>query len=214
MDFDSYQAATYGSWQKKTFYLDTMVGFGAHKTGAARAVIVGPATSTARANYYTYNINTAIESGKDIALTPATTISPYIGIDYIHSIREGFMETGAGTANLSVNAENQDSLRTSVGFRISHEIITQRGSRITPYTSIAYVREHLDNVVRMNAGFAAAPTTPFQISGTKLDRDRLRVGLGVTGQISERTSVNISYYGNLADSHDIHSIAATGRYIW
>ncbi len=214
MNIDSYQAATYGTWQKNAFYLNTMIGFGAHKTDATRAVFVGPATSTAKADYYTYNVNTAIEAGKDIALSPLTTLSPFLGVDYIHSNRESFTETGAGTANLNVSNEDLDSLRTSVGFRMSHEISTQRISRITPYTTIAYVREHLDNIVRMNAGFAAAPTTPFQISGSKLDRDRLRVGFGVTGQINDKASVNISYYGSLADSHDIHSFSATGRYIW
>ena len=56
--------------------------------------------SRASADYETYNINTAIESGKDIRLPYATTLTPYLGIDYIHSKRSDFTETGAGAANL------------------------------------------------------------------------------------------------------------------
>ena len=141
-------------------------------------------------------------------------LTPYVGIDYIHSKRSDFTETGAGAANLNVSDQDQNSLRTSVGFRLAHEINTQKISRITPYTSIAYVREHMDSVIHMNAGFAAAPTTSFRASGPRLDRDRLRVGLGVTGQLNEKTTLNVGYFGELADSHDIHSISASVRVLW
>jgi len=170
--------------------------------------------SLASADYETYNISTAVESGKDIRLPYATTLTPHIGIDYIHSKRSDFTETGAGAANLNVSDQDQDSLRTRVGFRLAHEINTQKISHITPYTTVAYVREHMDSVIHMNAGFAAAPTTSFRVSGPKLDRDRLRVGLGVTGQLNEKVALNIGYFGELADSHDVHSISATVRVLW
>ena len=214
IDINSYQVAGYGTWQKNTFYLNSVVGFAAHMSDASRTVVVGPTVSRASADYETYNISTAVESGKDIRLPYAIMLTPYVGIDYIHSKRSDFTETGAGAANLNVSDQDQNSLRTSVGFRIAHEINTQKISRITPYTSIAYVREHMDSVIHMNAGFAAAPTTSFRVSGPRLDRDRLRVGLGVTGQLNEKTTLNVGYFGELADSHDIHSISASVRVLW
>ncbi len=214
IDINSYQVAGYGTWQKNTFYLNSVVGFAAHMSDASRTVVVGPTVSRASADYETYNISTAVESGKDIHLPYATTLTPHVGIDYIHSKRSDFTETGAGAANLNVSDQDQDSLRTRVGFRLAHEINTQKISRITPYTTIAYVREHMDSVIHMNAGFAAAPTTSFRVSGPKLDRDRLRVGLGVTGQLNEKIALNIGYFGELADSHDVHSISASVRVLW
>jgi outer membrane autotransporter protein len=181
---------------------------------ASRTVVVGPTVSRASADYETYNISTAVESGKDICLPYATTLTPYVGIDYIHSKRSDFTETGTGAANLNISDQDQDSLRTKVGFRLAHEINAQTISRIFPYTTIAYVREHMDSVIHMNAGFATVPTTSFRVSGSKLDRDRLRVGLGVTGQLNEKTTLNIGYFGELADSHDIHSISTSVRVLW
>jgi len=181
---------------------------------ASRTVVVGPTVSRASADYETYNISAAVESGKDIRLPYATTLTPYVGIDYLHSKRSDFTETGASAANLNASDQDQDSLRTRIGFRLTHEINTQKVSRITPYATIAYVREHMDSIIHMNAGFAATPTTSFRVNGPRLDRDRLRVGLGVTGQLNEKTALNVGYFGELADSHDIHSISASVRVLW
>ena len=214
IDINSYQVAGYGTWQKNTFYLNSVIGFAAHISDASRTVVVGPTVSRASADYETYNISTAIESGKDIRLPYATMLTPYVGIDYIHSKRSDFTETGAGAANLNVSDQDQDSLRTKIGFRLAHEINTKKISRITPYTAVAYVREHMDSTIQMNAGFAAAPASSFRVSSPGLDRDRLRVGLGVTGHFNEKTTLNVGYFGELADSHDIHSVSASVRVLW
>lgn len=214
LDIDSFQAATYTSWQRDAVYLNAVLVFGFHQTDASRAVIVGTTTSTATADYDTYNINSSIEAGKAIPLSNATTLIPFAGVAYIHSNRDDFTETGAGSANLSVNDENQDSLRTQLGLRLSHDIKTKNNKTITPTGSIAYVREMMDNVSRMEAGFTALPTTTFQVDGSDLDRDRLHVALGISGQLNERTTLNVGYQGELAGSDDSHSFAAMVRVVW
>jgi len=40
------------------------------------------------------------------------------------------------------------------------------------------------------------------------------VVLGVTGQLNEKIALNIGYFGELADSHDVHSISASVRVLW
>jgi hypothetical protein len=65
--------------------------------------------------------------------------------------------------------------------------------------------------MNMNAGFSVASTTSFRVSVPKFDRDRLRVGLGKTGQFNEKTTLAVGYFCKLADSHDIHIISASVR---
>lgn len=72
----------------------------------------------------------------------------------------------------------------------------------------------MDNVSRLDAGFAVVPTTTFQVDGSELDRDRVQVGLGVMGQINETTTLNIGYNGEFAGSDDHHSFSATVRFVW
>lgn len=215
LDIDSFQAATYVNWQRDANYLTGALGFGLHDTDASRTVIVGTSTSTtATADYNSYNISVSVETGKEIALSLNTSLTPFAGVEYSHNNRDSFTEAGAATANLSVNDEDQDSLRTKFGLRLSHELSTQQGRRITPEASIAYVREMMDNVSRVDAAFTAVPTSTFQVDGSALDRDRLQISFGVTGHINETTAFNVGYNGELAGSDDNHSFAATLRMVW
>ncbi len=67
---------------------------------------------------------------------------------------------------------------------------------------------------RLDAGFAALPSSTFRVDGSALDRDRLQLGLGVTGQLNENTTLNVAYIGELAGSDDNHQFAATVRFVW
>ena len=213
-DIDSFQAATYASWQRNDTYINTTVGLGLHKVDATRRVTLGTSVSTASSDYDSVNVSTAIEAGKGIKLNLNTTLTPYVGVEYRHGTRDNFTETGAGTANLSVSEQDDDSLRTTLGLRLSRDITTQKGNRITPSAMIAYIHEHLDSTSRLEAGFSAVPTSTFRIDGSGLDRDRLQVGFGVTGQLNENTTLNVGYNGELAGSDDNHSFAATVSFVW
>ncbi len=214
LDIDSYQMAGYGRWQQNAIYMNAAIGFGFHQTDSSRVVTVGTVSNTATSDYDSYHVSAAVEAGKEIPLSLTTTFTPFVGVEYTHSKRDDFTESGAGTANLSVNDEDEDSFRTKLGLRLSHDITTQKGTRITPSASIVYVREMMDNVSRMEAGFSAVPTTTYQINGTELDRDRLQIGLGVTGQLNERTTLNVAYNGEFARSDDNHNFSATVHYTW
>ena len=214
LDIDSFQMAAYSSWQDDAIYVNAAIGFGFHQTDASRVVTVGTTSSTATSDYESYNISAAVETGKDIMLSLTTTLTPYVGIEYSHSTRDDFTETGAGAANLSINDEDQNSLRSQLGLRLSRDITTQQDRHITPYVDVAYVREYMDNVSRMNAGFTTLPTRTFQTDGVDLDRDRLQFGVGISGQLNENTTLNIAYIAELAGSDDNHNISATIRFVW
>ncbi|WEJ62439.1 autotransporter family protein [Thiomicrorhabdus lithotrophica] len=213
-DIESFQTGVYGSWARDNVYMNASVGLGLHKTDATRTVTVGSSVNTASSSYDSINLASALEAGKDIPLNLNTTLTPYVGVSYSHNNRDSFNETGAGTANLSVKQQDQDSLRTTLGLRLSRDIQTKNNKTITPAASIAYVREHLDNVSQLEAGFTTVPTSTFKVDGSDLDQNRLQVGLGVTGQLNENTTLNVGYNGELASSDEYHSFAATVKIVW
>lgn len=214
LDMNNYHLAGYGTWKKDALYVNSVVGVGMHQTDARRSLVIGSDISTAMAEYNAYDVSLALETGKDIALSSVTTLTPYIGAEYLHSNREAFTETGAGVASLSVDESDQDSVRSSLGLRIRHDILLNEEASITPFGNIAYVRELTNNVSQMNAAFAASPAATFQVEGSQLDRDRLIVGLGVIGQFNKRISLNIDYSGEFAQSDESHSFYATLRFTW
>ena len=206
---DSYQAATYGSWQQDQIYVNASLGFGLHKVDASRTVTMGSSVSTAKADYDSFDVNVTIEAGKDFALNADTAFTPFAGVSYLHSTRDSFNEKGAGAANLSVDKETDESLLTSIGMCLSHDIHMADKRILTPFASIAYVHEHMDSVSTLNANFKNISGSNFSIDGPELDNNRLQLALGVTGQLTGSTSLNVGYTGEFADSHQNNALSAT-----
>jgi|28_taG_2_1085356.scaffolds.fasta_scaffold00006_30 outer membrane autotransporter protein len=206
---DSYQAATYGSWQQDKLYVNASVGLGLHQVDASRTVIMGSSVSTAKADYDSFDINSTIETGKDFALGADTTLTPFAGVSYLYNTRESFTEKGAGSANLKVDKENDESLQTSIGLRVSHNIQMKNNRVLTPVASIAYVHEHMDSVTEVDARFNGVPSSSFVVEGPDLDRDRLQLGLGISGELTSSTRLVLGYYGEFAESHQNNAFSAT-----
>ena len=206
---DSYQAAIYGSWQQDKLYVNASVGLGLHQVDASRTVIMGSSVSTAKADYDSFDINSTIETGKDFALGADTTLTPFAGVSYLYNTRESFTEKGAGSANLKVDKENDESLQTSIGLRVSHNIQMKNNRVLTPVASIAYVHEHMDSVTEVDARFNGVPSSSFVVEGPDLDRDRLQLSLGISGELTSSTRLVLGYYGEFAESHQNNAFSAT-----
>jgi outer membrane autotransporter protein len=212
LDVDSFQGALYGGWTRAAYYLNGSAHFGFHDTDSTRRVTVGGFDQTARADFDGWTAGFATETGLHLALGGTATLTPFFGLDYTHLWRDGFTETGAGSANLAVDDEDQDSLRTRLGLRLEKTFTTSGGLAIRPAVEAAWVHESLDDDSRITAGFAAAPGTSFRIAGPDLDRDRAHVAAGVTAALTETLDLDAGYTGDLAGSDRSHNFAATLRW--
>jgi outer membrane autotransporter protein len=212
LDVDSFQGALYGGWTRAAYYLNGSAQFGFHDIDSMRRVTVGGFDQTARADFDGWTAGFATETGLHLALGGTATLTPFFGLDYTHLRRDGFTEAGAGSANLAVDDEDQDSLRTRLGLRLEKTFTTSGGLAIRPVVEAAWVHESLDDDSRITAGFAAAPGTSFRIAGPDLDRDRAHVAAGVTAVLTESLDFDAGYTGDLAGSDRSHNFAATLRW--
>ncbi len=215
LDVDSYQAALYGKkLLTDNYYISGLAGVGYHDFESKRRVIVGLSNTTARADYHAWTSNIAVEIGRLIEVNENTNITPLAGLEYAHVNRADFDEKDADEANLKVRREQQDSLRSAIGARITHQWKTQKGYRIQPTAELAWVHEHMDNEAQMRAGFASTSLANFQVDGPELDRDRARLALGVDMQMTELTSIQLGYQGEWASSDQRHDLSATLKMRW
>jgi outer membrane autotransporter protein len=80
---------------------------------------------------------------------------------------------------------------------------------LTPVASIAYVHEHMDSVTEVDARFNGVPSASFVVEGPDLDRDRLQLGLGISGELTSSTRLVLGYCGEFAESHHNNAFSAT-----
>jgi len=209
-DVDSYQIAAYANWSKEDWYVDSAVGFATHDTDADRTVTVGALTGIAESDYDSDTVGASIEVGKRFTLNNGMQLTPYAGLEYSKTDREDFTETGS-FANLSVDDEEHESIRSRLGLRLSKSFKTDKGTEYVPSMNITYVHEHGDEDNLMKAAFSTAPTTTFSVEGNDMDRDRLQLGFGLTAKINDNAQINFGYDGEFAGSDDYHSLNATLR---
>ncbi|WEJ62440.1 autotransporter family protein [Thiomicrorhabdus lithotrophica] len=215
LNADSYQLALYGKLHlNNDYYVSGTAGIGTQKTKASRNVTVGLSNLVAKSDYDATTANVAIEGGRQFTLNENTHITPFAGLEYTHVNRDGFTETGAGSANLKVNSDYQESLRSVIGTRIAHSWTTKQGYHIQPTAELAWVNENMDNKSILRAGFEPATNTSFTVYGPELNRDHARVGLGVNVQLNDTATLNLAYQGEVASSDERHDVTATFRMEW
>lgn len=213
LDIDSYQLAGYGGWSQDSVYVDSTLGFGRNSTDAHRRVAVDDTLRSASADYRTEQFTWSLEGGRYWTWAENSTVTPFLGLDLSQSEREHFTESGAGAGNLDLDEEVTHSSRPRVGLRLTGTMDAV-GFTLEPRADLAWVREHGDRDMALSAHFDAESATSSEVEGPKLDRDRAAVGLGVTAAVSDRSSVDLEYRGDIAGSDEHHGVAATWRLNW
>ncbi|MDC0598322.1 autotransporter domain-containing protein [Gammaproteobacteria bacterium] len=213
LDINSYQLAVYGLWERNAMYLSTLLNLGQHSTDASRNISVGTLFNAANADYDSESLDVSIELGNTYGEATGTTTTPYVRLAYQSLQQDRFVETGAGSMNLSVGSEETDGVRATFGIRFQDNLTTRNGKRLTPFVDVAYVRDD-SNLFQLDADFAVAPNNTFRVEGTELDKSRFQLGFGVIGNVSERITLNLGYQGEFAGSDKQHNVSAALRFIW
>jgi outer membrane autotransporter protein len=131
----------------------------------------------------------------------ATFNYTYVGLD-------GFSESGS-LAPLDIHGNNEESLRTAVGFRLSTD--WKAGTvLIKPQLRVAWQHEFGDTAYSLDSSLANGAGDTFVVDGPKIGRDSVLLSAGFAVQCSERCSVFAYYDGELARTNYYQSSVTGG----
>ncbi len=142
-------------------------------------------------------------------------LKPQLDLDVTWTRRNGFTETGAGAANLTVRSQSDVTFSASPSVELGFEYKIRNEITIRPYVR-AGVTIFSRNTNRVTAGFAAAPTVASFTTTTKFDRVFANVDAGVTIFLNDKAkrgqpgslALRIEYQGRFAANSRQHSISA------
>jgi outer membrane autotransporter protein len=181
-DINTYQGALYGKYTvNPNIYVAGLAGFG-WQDYDARRFIAAPIGASATSNYSGQGYRLYGESGYAFRLAgplPDTTVTPYLGLGYLHTHIDGFSEAGGGGAALKVGAVDANSFTTSLGARASTSIRIGN-TMLKPEVRVAWEHEWLDNSTNVQSAFVSAPGSVFTVTGAGFGRDSFVGGAGVT----------------------------------
>jgi autotransporter-associated beta strand protein len=213
---DSFSVALYSSFTQGGFYADALAGYANANNRMQRVIsLPGNPTGLANGNTSANQFLGQIEAGYKIGLGLGanTSISPFARLQLGSINQGGFTEYGGGVFNLAVSAQTTTSVRTTFGVDLAGGFDIG-GTLLDLGLRLGWMHEFADTARPMTAAFAAAPVSQFTVFGATPQRDSAVIGFSAATALGDRTSLFVSYDGEVGGGTDNHSLRAGFRLTW
>lgn len=206
---DTFGFGGYAAWQYEGWHADAHALAGWNNYDQSRRIVLPGLDRTANSSPDGQQVTAAVNGGYNWK-KGGWSFGPLAGVQYVHLNIDGYTETGAGALDLAVNRQQTDSLRSSLGGRVSYDIKLSNGMVLTPEVRLSWQHEFLDDSRGVVATFSDPSAGAFSVRTDDPSRDWALLGLSLTGSLSERTSVFADYELQAGQSNFIAQSIALG----
>jgi fibronectin-binding autotransporter adhesin len=130
---------------------------------------------------------------------------PFVNAAYVHLNADGFTETG-GPAALTSDGITRDVPYTTLGLRAATDI-TAGDSLLRVHGLVGWQHAYSDVVPTQT--FAFTGSDAFEVSGVPIARDALVLEAGANWHLTEKTSLDLTYSGQLGSGAQEHTLKGT-----
>jgi outer membrane autotransporter protein len=188
---DSLHVDVYGVKRLEHLYVLGLAGYANDDFSTRRYINIGDISATDRGSYMGNEFISYLESGINVPIG-GYVLQPLAGLRYLLLGQNGFTEYQGAGADLSVGSQTYDSLRYSLGMRLTKVFGTGPCS-LAPYLEGRWTHEVLGNDRLVDAQFAGITGGSFASAGNVLGRDFGEFGAGFVANVSERVQLYVGY---------------------
>jgi autotransporter-associated beta strand protein len=205
---DLFHYGTYGAIQGDLWYGSIYIGGSNDAYQAARNITnLG---LTAKSNPSANEFNTDASAGYNLR-THRLVFSPFGDVAYDRVMTGGYSESGAGGLDMNVFPETANSLRTTLGLKISRKYDVGH-KQLTPYFSGAWRHEFQNQSQAVDAEFASAGApNGFTTRTADIARDGAVLGAGMLASLGNGLSAKLAYTGDMRPGFHEQSIIGEFR---
>jgi len=206
---DSYTPGLYVTYaDKKGFYANGLVTYTRNEYSTDRKIIIPGVNRTASGSTGGNQFGADIDGGYEFRRNN-WTFGPSIGLTYVNMGVESFNESGAGAANLSINNQSADSLRSRLGGTVRYA--ANLGSIVvTPHASAFWQHEFLNSPGLITSGFQGLPGGTFSVQTPRGDSDTALLGFGVDAELNKTVTLFVDYQAEAGGSTFFGQSASAG----
>lgn len=214
-DGDTYQVGVYGSADLGPADLDLTAAYARTDWRTSRSLIFGGLARTATAAPASNDIALTARVGRDIDLG-RVILTPQAGLDWYRLQRDGFAESGAGAANLTVADSTGTVVQTSLGARAATLVGLGGSLVLRPELRGAWYHDLADEKPQISATLAGAPGAPFTAAAAAPGRDAAVLGINLAGRHDGLDALQLfaDYELQLAARQTGHAVTFGLRYAW
>lgn len=195
-----YAVAVYGAQSFGALRLSGQLAYNAGKVTSTKIITMGANTRTAGGSAGESLFKASGQVGYDLK-TKSWTLEPFVGIDFAKGSINGFTETGAGAADLSVSRikADQTDLLGGVSF-------TKSKGLVRPYFrgNYRYALSTGDNTV--TAYMNGDSSTSFTVTGLSKAKNEIDVNSGVNFVFDDAGALFVGYQGTYRANYQSHGI--------
>lgn len=186
---DSYSPGLYASYADKGWYADLTGNYvyNTYTQDRKIAFLAETADSATQGNQGTANI----DGGYDFH-QGALTFGPLAGLQYTHLSVNSYSESGAPLADLNVNDQESDSLRSRLGGRVSYTL-NFGGLCFQPHLDATWQHEFMDQSRGITSQFEGAGLGSFSVSTQTPSRDFALADVGFDLKINRSITAFTDY---------------------
>lgn len=201
---NSYIGSLYGTYTANSWYVDGALTYGRHDYDATRVVnFTGATPQVAKASFAGQQYGAKAEFGYPLSVGPAV-VTPLASLAYNRLNQDGYTETGAAGANLTVGSSATDSVRSGLGGKVSTTIAQAGEWNIKPNARAVWLHEFNGSAPDQTSTFVAGGSS-FTTSGIKVAQEHFNLGVGLDVASVRNTTVSAKYDADLSDRYVSHT---------
>jgi len=176
---DSYSPGLFASFADGGWFANALASYSFNNYTTARHIDFGSFDETANGGPSGNEILGNLDGGYEFH-HKHWTYGPIAGVQYDHFTMDSFNESGGCSADLAVNNQIADSLRSRLGGRVSYQALDFNNQVIfTPFFEASWQHEWLDGSRCISASFREFDSGPFTVSTPATTRDSALISAGV-----------------------------------
>ena len=210
-DIDAYQISIYGNYDlTDDAYISGQVGYIYGQNETTRTNVGGVSGLTANGEFDSHTISASAEVGRSFAHKNAT-FTPFLTASAVHYTAEGYTETGAGTASLTVGEADMDVLEFGAGVDTKLSYTLQNQATVEPAIRIGVHHDVIGDTFETTNQFGSLGSS-FTVSGFEPAKTTFNIGAGVTYFAPENWELSARYDYEFKSDYDAHSGSAKAAY--
>ena len=211
--FDSYQAALYGSYVPGAYWIQATIGYARNDDEMKRSLFFTDTPRTAIGNVEGNQYFASLRNGVDLSIAKFGVFTPFAALEMQSVENPAFTETGADSVNLAVSGNTTNSMRSLLGAQWRKDLDwLDRAWSLNG--QLAWAHQYGTQTQAINAHFEGAANSSFTVHGSGPARDMAQVGLGARVELGRQMHAFLRYDGEFAGGSHMHAGSAGIDYRW
>jgi len=195
---NSFTPGIFATFFEKDFYANGLFAFGFNQYNNNRQITaLGPLNGTATSDPTGQQYSVNLDLGYDFHPTKQWTFGPIGGITYSHLYIDKFTESGVPAANLTMNSQSADSLRTRLGGHV--EYLTKVGNIVLqPNLTGMWQHEYITDNPNFTGNYQLySSPVPLTLPYAQGASDSALLGCGLTATLDSSMAFYLNYLADV-----------------